>query len=98
KPDAFDAAPQWAVNLSAFARLFDKVFASPLLVRVDELFANMHKCPRDPFAEWADSDRLRNVSDLHVSNFQTSAPAGVSAFFDGPASASLTKLGIYTLG
>ena len=30
-PNAFDAAPQWSVNLSLFARLFDKVFRSPLL-------------------------------------------------------------------
>jgi len=93
KPRAFDAAPQWALTLRSLTRTFDAVFASPLLVRVDNLTLEDVKDPYDQFERLADNDRLRNVSDLTMSG-QQGMPANLTAFLSGPASASLVRLNL----
>jgi uncharacterized protein (TIGR02996 family) len=98
QPNAFDAAPQWSITLDKFVRLFDKVFASPLLLRCDELCIHGGKYPQDVLEKLADNDRLRNVSNLHTStNHRIPTPASVTAFFNGPASASVTKYFVWRL-
>ena len=97
-PNFFDTAPQWSVSLSLFARLFDKVFRSPLLVRCDELRIQGGKYPHDVLEKLDDNDRLRNVANLHTrTNDAMPAPESVTAFFNGPASASVTKYGVWRL-
>ena len=93
KPRALDGAPQWTVALRSLARTFDAVFASPLLVRIDNLTLEDVKHPYDQFERFATNDRLRNVSELTMSGMQ-GMPASLTAFLSGPASAALVKLNL----
>jgi len=93
KPRAFDAAPQWAITLRKLTQTFDAVFASPLLLRVDNLALEAVKHPYDQFERFADNERLRNVSELRMSGMQ-GMPDNLTAFLSGPASASLVQLNL----
>jgi len=91
KPDAFDAAPQWNVTLRSFVRQFDSVFASPLLLRANELSVQADSVPRDVYAELANNDRLRHVTHLFLSTERTE-PESLRVFYSGAATASVNYL------
>lgn len=93
KPRALDGAPQWSVALRSLNRTFDAVFASPLLVRVDNLTLVETSHPFDQFERFATNDRLRNVSELTMSG-QQGMPASLTGFLGSPASASLVRLNL----
>lgn len=96
--DALNAAPIWAGQIEKFVRLFDRVFAVPHLLRFDELAISVGR-EEIPFSQLAGNELLRNVSDLrlsHKSNIDPwDDPDGVAAYFNGPATASVTRLQCY---
>jgi uncharacterized protein (TIGR02996 family) len=97
-PTALNAAPQWAGKIEKFARLFDQVFSSPLLLRFDDLEIQTAKTPI-PFAKFAENELLRNLSALDVDEYTTVAHredvASLTAFLNGTTTISLTRFDCY---
>lgn len=90
KPDALDDAPQWTATLRTLGRHFAKVFASPLLLRVNELSVEYANHPGDLLADLTGNERLRNVTDLFI--VSDGPPESVTAFYSEPATGNLARL------
>lgn len=90
KPNALDDAPQWTATLRTLGRHFAKVFASPLLLRFNELSIEWTNYSGDLLADLAGNERLRSVTDLFIVN--DNPPESVTAFYSGPATANLSRL------
>jgi uncharacterized protein (TIGR02996 family) len=88
---SFKAAPLWNFSLTGLYRNFDRVFASPLLLRAGVLMIDLFKYPHDALAKLAGNDHLWNVENLELKSGYH-RPGSVTAFFDGPGAAALTHL------